>query len=60
MARLDFHSLGSVERDVNLLYTRLLAGISPNLCWNQFVGETGSEQVNRSVRTFLDGVSLGG
>jgi len=60
MARLDFHSLGSLERDVNLLYTRLLAGIAPNLCWNQFVGETGSEQVNRSVRTFLDGVSLGG
>jgi len=60
MARLDFRSLGSLRGDVNLLYTRLLAGISPRLCWEQFVGETGSEQVKRSVRTFLDGVFLGG
>jgi len=60
MARLDFHSLGSLKDDINLLYTRLLAGIDPRLSWNQFVGETGSEQVNRSVRTFLDGVLLGG
>ena len=60
MARLDFHSLGSLKENVNLLYTRILAGIDPRLCWDQFVGETGSEQVNRSVRTFLDGVLLGG
>ncbi len=60
MARLDFHSLGSLREDVNLLYTRLLAGINQRLCWEQFVGETGSEQVARAVRIFLDGISLGG
>jgi len=38
----------------------MLAGISPNSCWNRFVGETGSELVNRSVRTFWDGITLGG
>ncbi len=60
MGRLDFRSLGSLSDDVQLLHTRLSAGVSPNLCWDRFVGETGSELVNRSVRMFWDGVSLGG
>ena len=60
MGRLDFRSMGSLKEDVNLLYTRLLAGIDRALCWERFVGETGSEQVSRSVRIFRDGVILGG
>lgn len=60
MGRLDFRSMGSLKEDVDLLYTRLLAGIDPHRCWERFVGETGSEQVNRSVRIFWDGVTLGG
>jgi flagellar protein FlaJ len=60
MGRLDFHSMGSLKEDVELLYTRLLAGINPDRCWERFVGETGSEQINRSVRIFWDGVNLGG
>ncbi len=60
MGRLDFRSLGSLVEDVNLLFTRLLARIDPTLCWNRFVCDTGSEQVNRSVRIFWDAVSLGG
>jgi flagellar protein FlaJ len=60
MGRLDFRSLGALKDLVNTLYTRLLAGISPKLCWNRFVSETGSEQVNRGVRIFWDGIALGG
>jgi len=60
MGRLDFRSLGSLTEDVKLLFTRLSAGVSPDLCWDRFVGETGSELVNRSVRIFWDGVTLGG
>jgi len=60
VGRLDFHSMGSLKEDIELLYTRLLAGINPDRCWERFVGETGSEQVNRSVRIFWDGVNLGG
>jgi len=60
IGRLDFRSMGSLKADVDLLYTRLLAGINPHRCWERFVGETGSEQVNRSVRIFWDGVTLGG
>jgi flagellar protein FlaJ len=60
ISRLDFRSLGILKEDVGLLHARLLAGITPDSCWNRFVGETGSELVNRSVRTFWDGITLGG
>jgi len=60
ISRLDFRSLGTLKEDVGRLHTRLLAGITPDSCWNRFVCETGSELVNRSVRTFWDGITLGG
>ncbi len=60
MGRLDFRSLGYLREDVTLLYNRLMAGIDPKLCWSRFVGETGSEQVDRSVRIFRDATILGG
>jgi flagellar protein FlaJ len=60
MGRLEFRSLGSMKDSVSLLYTRILAGISLTNCWDRFVGETGSEQVCRSVRVFWDGITLGG
>ncbi len=60
MGRLEFRSLGSMKNSVGLLHTRILAGISLDSCWDRFVGETGSEQVCRSVRIFWDGINLGG
>lgn len=60
MSRLDFRSLGILRDDVSLLHRRLVAGITPDASWNRFVCETGSELVNRSVRTFWDGITLGG
>lgn len=60
ISRIDFRSLGTLKDDVGLLHTRLVAGITPSACWRRFVGETGSELINRSVTTFWDGISLGG
>jgi archaeal flagellar protein FlaJ len=60
MGRLDLRSLGALKEDVNVLFTRLRAGITPSLCWERFVGETGSELIKRTVRIFWDGISLGG
>jgi flagellar protein FlaJ len=60
MGRLEFRSLGSMKDNVDLLYSRILNGITLHLCWDRFVGETGSEQVNRTVRIFWDGISMGG
>jgi flagellar protein FlaJ len=60
ISRLDFRSLGVLKEDVSLLHDRLVAGITPSSCWRRFVGETGSELINRSVTTFWDGITLGG
>ncbi len=60
IGRLDFRSLGVLKEDVKLLHHRLAAGINPNSCWKRFIGESGSELINRSVTTFWDGISLGG
>jgi flagellar protein FlaJ len=60
MGRIEFRSLGSLRENVELLYSRILNGITLTLCWDRFVGESGSEQVNRGVRMFWDGISMGG
>lgn len=60
LSRLDFRSLGVLKEDVSLLHRRLVSGINPDSCWRRFVGESGSELINRSVTTFWDGISLGG
>jgi len=60
LSRLNRRSLGTLEPHVRRLYVRLGNNISPQLCWLRFAGETGSELVSRSVRTFWDGLSLGG
>jgi flagellar protein FlaJ len=60
LERLDLDSLGSLKYGVKKLISSLRFGIDPNLCWLKFVEDTGSEQVNRSVRIFWDGISIGG
>ena len=60
MGRIEFRSLGSLRENVELLYSRILNGITLTLCWDRFVGESGSEQVNRGVRMFWDGILMGG
>jgi len=60
LGRLDLHSLGSLNKEAERLWNRLRSGIKPELCWQRLIAETGSEHINRSVRMFWDGVSLGG
>ena len=60
VSRLDFGSLASLKKPVTRMNNALKFGIRPDLCWQKFVCETGSEQVNRSVRIFWDGIAVGG
>jgi len=60
LTRLDLHSFASLQGGAKRLCDRLKLGIKPELCWGRFIAETGSELVNRSVRTFWDAVSMGG
>jgi flagellar protein FlaJ len=60
ISRLDFGSLGSLKKPVSRMNNALKFGIRPELCWQKLVCESGSEQVNRSVRIFCDGIAVGG
>lgn len=60
LGRLDFNALHSLKKLARNLDGALSLSITPALCWQKFVGESGSEQVNRSVKIFQDAVSLGG
>ncbi|MHB8085947.1 MAG: hypothetical protein ACYDHZ_08975 [Dehalococcoidia bacterium] len=60
ISRLDFGSLGSLKKPVSRMNNALKFGIRPELCWQKLVNESGSEQVNRSVRIFWDAIAVGG
>ncbi len=60
MDRVNQRSLASLEQGVRRLHVRLRSGLKPDLCWDRFIGETGSELVDRSVSTFWDTIKLGG
>jgi archaeal flagellar protein FlaJ len=60
VSRLDFGSLASLKKPVSRMNNALKFGIRPDLCWEKFVSDSGSEQVNRSVRIFWDGIAVGG
>jgi archaeal flagellar protein FlaJ len=60
MERINQRSLSTLEQGVRRLHVRLRSGIRPDLCWDRFIEETGSELVDRSVSTFWDTIKVGG
>jgi flagellar protein FlaJ len=60
ITRLDFNALHALRKTAIGLNAALRLGINPDWCWQKFVGETGSDHINRSVRIFWDGCNLGG
>jgi flagellar protein FlaJ len=60
LEHLDKKSVASLEEPVNRLQKRLMSGINQKICWRYFVGETGSELINKFTNVFLDAIDLGG
>ncbi len=60
LGRLDYNALSSLRKAAQELNASLSFGVAPLLCWQKFVGATGSENIHRNVRTFYDATSLGG
>ena len=60
MTRIDRRSLGTMEPYIRRLQARLGSRITPKVCWDKFIDETGSELVNRSTNMFVDGTTVGG
>jgi len=58
--RLDLRSTANLVKDVECLRSRLISRLRPDLCWQHFSLETGSETIYRSVKMFNDATRLGG
>jgi len=60
LERLDLRSTANLAGDVKRLHSRLASRLKPEICWQRFSLETGSETVYRSVKMFNDATRLGG
>jgi flagellar protein FlaJ len=60
LERLDLRSTSNLAGDVKRLQSRLDSRLKPEMCWQRFSLETGSETVYRSVKMFHDANRLGG
>jgi len=52
LERLDLRSTANLAGDVKRLHSRLASRLKPEICWQRFSLETGSETVYRSVKMF--------
>ena len=59
LERLDLRSTANLAGDVKRLHSRLASRLKPEICWQRFSLETGSETVYRSVKMFNDATRLG-
>lgn len=57
---LDTETISSLKPGIEELRMGLSMGFKYRLCWEKFIGETGSELINRCSRIFTDAVELGG
>ncbi len=60
MENLDKETLDCLESSVEKLHQTLSMGFDSKICWGRFIGETGSELINRCSKIFTDAVELGG
>jgi flagellar protein FlaJ len=60
ITKVDRKSIKSLEPLVKRLYVQLFMGIDPRLCWTRFVGNSGSELINKFTHVFIDAIDMGG
>ncbi|WP_174590061.1 archaellar assembly protein FlaJ [Methanocella conradii] len=60
ITKVDRKSIKSLEPLVKKLYVQLFMGIDPRLCWMRFVGNSGSELINKFTHIFIDAIDMGG
>lgn len=60
LTKIDRNSFPALEESIATLTLRLSARISPELCWQRFGRETGSQLLSETSRIFYDAVNLGG
>ncbi len=60
LLKIDPKNMGELKDMSQILYKRLASGLDPKLCWDKFVGETGSYLIYKLTCVFVDAINLGG
>jgi flagellar protein FlaJ len=60
LLKIDPKNLGELKDMSQELYKKLATGLDPTLCWERFVGETGSYLIYKFTNVFVDAVNFGG
>lgn len=60
LSRMELRSMASLEEPAGRLLTKLRARLDPDLSWNEFVAETGSDLIRRGIFIFRGGLKVGG
>jgi len=60
ITKVDQKSIGSLEPLVKKLYIRLVMGLDPKVCWDEFIGNSGSELISKFTHIFTDAIDMGG
>jgi archaeal flagellar protein FlaJ len=60
LKNMDRKSMGTLEPYIKRLQSRLDRRLSPDVCWELFRDEVGSDLVAKTTRMFVDGCRMGG
>ncbi|MCB9420326.1 MAG: type II secretion system F family protein [Ardenticatenaceae bacterium] len=57
---MQLDSFPALEKDINRLGQRLRAFVKPEICWNMFAIESGSQLIKKTTGIFFEAIDLGG
>ncbi len=60
LATIDRKSLTALEPLVNAVYSQMNLGLDSRQIWDKFIGDAGSNLINKYLNIYLDTVTLGG
>lgn len=60
LSRIDQKNLGELKDLVLRLYRRLSMGLDHRICWERFMGESGSYLIHKLTSIFVDAADVGG
>lgn len=60
LATIDKKSLIALEPLVNAVYSQMNLGLDPRQIWDKFIGDSGSNLINKYLNIYLDTITLGG
>jgi flagellar protein FlaJ len=60
ITRVDKKAIGTLEPEINRLYSQLIMGMDSQISWKRFIGSTGSELINKFTHIFTDAIDMGG